>query len=200
MLGQVTFKGNVPDRAKIDNSICKHAEPIVDESVLVDKDGGLANVIVWVAGVKTPVKAPETSPVLDQMNCRFAPHVVVVRAGESLMIRNSDDEPHNVHATPSNNPAFNVALPTKRSEKPLVLGSPDIFRARCDVHPWMIGYIGVFECDYVAVTAENGSFKISGLPSGSYELRAWHERFGELKQTIEVKSDSVLANFAYEPK
>ncbi len=70
---------------------------------------------------------------------------------------------------------------------------------KCDVHPWMTAYIGVFDSDYFAVTAADGSFEIKGLPPGSYELVAWHERFGELKKTVTVSDGSNEANFAYEP-
>ncbi len=197
--GTVRFGGKAPEIATIDNSICKHAESIVYETVLVSPAGGLANVIVSVVGLRTPVNATATQQVFDQKDCRFIPHVIAVRAGQPLTIRNSDVEMHNVHATPTDNPAFNVALAVEGSTKDLTLDRPEVIRVRCDVHPWMTGYIGVFESDYVAVTAADGSFEIKGLPAGSYELKAWHERFGELKQTIQVTDGPVQADFAYEP-
>ncbi len=199
VIGKVTFGGKAPEPAKIDNSICKHAEPIVDETVVVSPDGGLANVLVSVEGVRTPANVSKPKPVFDQKDCRFIPHVIAVRAGQPLTIKNSDVDMHNVHATPTDNPAFNVALAVQGSTKELTLDRPEVIRVRCDVHPWMTGYIGVFESDYVAVTAADGSFEIKGLPAGSYELKAWHERFGELKQTIEVKEGPAQANFAYDP-
>lgn len=197
--GRVKFGGKAPEPAKIDNSICRHAGPIVDESVLVSPGGGLANVIVSIAGVRSPVKANAEPAVLDQKDCRFEPHIVVVRAGQPLRIRNSDAEAHNVHATPSENSAFNIALAMARGVAELTLARPEIIRVKCDVHPWMTGFIGVFESDYVAVSDNDGSFEIKGLPPGSYELVAWHERFGELKQTVTVTDGAKEANFAYQP-
>ena len=52
---------------------------------------------------------------------------------------------------------------------------------------------------YLALTSADGRFEIKNLPAGSYELKAWHERFGELKQTIQVTDGPVEADFAYEP-
>jgi len=197
--GKVTFGGKVPEAAKIDNSICKHAEPIVDETVMVGNGSGLANVIVSISGVRTPARASASEAVLDQKDCRFAPHVVAVRAGQTLRIKNSDAEAHNVHGTPSDNAAFNVALATAGSSKDVSFTSPEVIRVKCDVHPWMTGYIDVFESEYFAVSSSDGSFEIKGLPPGSYELVAWHERFGELKKTIQVTDGPLEANFAYEP-
>ena len=58
----------------------------------------------------------------------------------------------------------------KNQEKP--------FKIKCDVHPWMIAYIGVFDHPYFAVTGDDGTYSISGLSSGEYVIEAWHERLG----------------------
>lgn len=197
--GKVMLGGKAPVMAKIDNSICTHAGPIADETVLVDADGGLANVLVSIAGVRSPADIPAAVVELDQKDCRFVPHVVAVRAGQPLRIKNSDAEAHNVHANPAANASFNVALTVPGSSKNMTFTEAEVFRVKCDVHPWMACYVGVFDSEYFAVTDVAGRFKIKGLPPGSYELVAWHERYGELKQTIEVSNGPIEANFAYEP-
>jgi len=197
--GTVKLTGKAPEVAKIDNSICTHAGPIADESVLVGSNGGLANVVVSITGVRSPSGPPAEPVVLDQKDCRFVPHVVAVKAGQALRIKNSDAEAHNVHANPAANASFNVALTVPGSSKDMSFTEAEIFRVKCDVHPWMTCYVGVFDSDYFAVTDADGRFEIKGLPPGSYELAAWHERYGELKQTIEVSNGPLEANFAYEP-
>ena len=130
MQGKVTFGGKVPEPVKIDNSICKHAEPIADESVLVGPGGGLANVLVSIVGVRSAANTDASPQALDQKNCQFVPHVIVVRAGEAMLIKNSDAEAHNVHGTPSDNPAFNVALATAGSSKDFTLTKPEVVRVK----------------------------------------------------------------------
>ena len=49
---------------------------------------------------------------------------------------------------------------------------------KCNVHPWMRSYIGVVGHPFFAVTGDDGTFTIKGLPPGTYTLEAWHEKFG----------------------
>jgi hypothetical protein len=63
----------------------------------------------------------------------------------------------------------------------------------------MTGYIGVFTSGFVDVTKDTGEFEIRGLPPGTYTLTAWHERYGELKQTVTVGTGAVESNFTYAP-
>jgi plastocyanin len=199
IVGKVSFGGTVVTPAKIDNSICHGAAPIVDEAVVTGKENGLANVIVSVAGVSSATTVSNGAVELDQKDCRFSPHIVAVRTGQTVKIKNSDSEAHNVHANPAANLAFNVGLTSAGASKDVMFAVSEVFRVKCDVHPWMTAYIGVFDSDYYAVTNADGEFEIKGLPPGSYELVAWHERFGELRKTVTVSDGRQEANFAYEP-
>ena len=49
---------------------------------------------------------------------------------------------------------------------------------KCDVHPWMTGYVAVTDHPFFAVTGDDGSFTIPNVPAGTYTIEAWHERFG----------------------
>jgi polysaccharide lyase family 4-like protein len=61
-----------------------------------------------------------------------------------------------------------------------------MFMIKCDVHPWMSAYAGVFDHPFFSVTKTDGKFTISDLPAGTYEIDAWHERLGVQKQTVTV--------------
>ena len=61
-----------------------------------------------------------------------------------------------------------------------------------------ISWIGVFDSPFYAVTGDDGTFKITGVPPGSYTLVAWQEKLGEQKQAITVGADgAVKADFEY---
>ena len=65
--------------------------------------------------------------------------------------------------------------------KQLSFKRAEIFKVKCDVHSWMNAYIGLFDHPFYSVTAgKEGTYTISGLPPGEYEIAAWHEEFGEV--------------------
>ena len=64
---------------------------------------------------------------------------------------------------------------------------PGVVEIRCSQHPWMHGYILVFDQPYYTVTSNDGSFKIDSLPPGTYNLMAWHEGAAKpVQKTIKV--------------
>jgi plastocyanin len=146
----------------------------------------MANVMVR---VKSPVAgtfaAPAQAAVIDQKGCHYEPHVLGVMVGQILKLRNSDGLLHNVHALPKVNTPFNMAMPANRLEADTKFGKEEgMFLVKCDIHGWMTAYVGVFGNPYFAVTGADGKFSIPGLPPGTYEIEAWHEKLG-------VKSGSV---------
>jgi hypothetical protein len=147
---------------------------------VVDKDGGLANVLVFVKSGLTEKNfpAPTTTPELDQVGCEYVPYVMGVQTNQKFKIKNSDPTLHNVHATPkpgSENKEFNMAQPVKDMTTERTFASPEVaVRFKCDVHPWMFAYVGVFDHPYFAVTAKDGTYKIPGLPKGKYTIEAYH--------------------------
>ena len=73
-----------------------------------------------------------------------------------------------------------------------------IFQIKCDVHAWMLAYIGVFEHPFFSVTGSDGTFTIAGLPAGTYEITAWHERLGTQTASITVGADETTSqNFTF---
>jgi hypothetical protein len=62
----------------------------------------------------------------------------------------------------------------------------------------MVAWVGVVSHPFFAVTGEDGSFSLKGLPPGEYTLEAWHEKLGtqEIKVTVAAK-DAKTADFAF---
>ncbi|HTQ80013.1 MAG TPA: carboxypeptidase-like regulatory domain-containing protein, partial [Thermoanaerobaculia bacterium] len=71
----------------------------------------------------------------------------------------------------------------------------------CDVHPWMVAYVGILDHPFYAVTRSDGSFRIAGLPAGTYTLEAWHEALGIIDQEIRVDPGKpVMVHLDFQPK
>jgi plastocyanin len=155
----------------------------------------MGNIMVWVskglpAGKTWP--APKTPVVLDQKGCIYVPHVMGIMVGQPYRILNSDGVLHNVHALPKINKGFNRAMPPTLKEASASFDKPeDIFQIKCDVHPWMNAYVGVFTHPFFSVTGKEGKFNISGLDAGTYTITAWHERLGTQTATVTVGANET---------
>ena len=71
------------------------------------------------------------------------------------------------------------------------LKTEGILRLVCDVHPWMIAFIGVVSYPYFAVTGTDGTFEIRDVPAGAQTIQAWHERLGVITSSVGVEAGGV---------
>ena len=204
--GKVTYVGKPPKakRLRMDaDPVCaaSHREAAKAESFIVDSNGNLANVIVYLEGVSYNGKTPNSPVTLDQNGCVYSPHVIGLQAGQPLKILNSDATMHNIHGLPKVNREFNFGMPKSLKEKTIKFDKPEnVFVVKCDVHPWMKSYAQVFDHPYFAVTGKDGSFSIKNVPDGTYKAVAWQERFNKrtLSQSVTVKGGKATLNFTFE--
>jgi hypothetical protein len=168
----------------------------------VTDDSKLQNVIVYVdsghEGASYPV--PTTPVVLDQMNCRYNPHVLTMMASQPLEIRNSDPTSHNIHASPNLNMVFNFGQTRQGMVNTETFGVAEYMPpipVQCDVHRWMNSNIGVFDHPFHTASGNTGTYSIS-VPPGTYEIMTWHEEYGEMASTVEVADgETVTLDFTY---
>lgn len=186
--GKVTYAGEVPTRKIIvtkDASTCGANRE--DPEVVVGPGKGVKDAVVYLKDVQKgkPFEKPAKPPEITNEHCQFVPHVQAVQVG-SVVIVNDDPVMHNTHGFLEKQTVFNVALPIKgqRIQKPT---KPGMMRVECDTHGWMLGWIFAVENPYVAVTAPDGTFKITDVPPGSYTLVAWQEYTGPNERPVTVK-------------
>lgn len=193
--GTIKLSGPAPEMAEVEvtpDCAAEHPDPIFEETVVVGEAGELQNVVVSLkelpAGAEP--KAPTEPVVLDQVGCRYVPHVVTVMVGQPVTVKNSDKFMHNVHGLCNENEEFNFAQITIDPGRPIgPFENPETFRLKCDVHPWMSAHIRVLEHPYAAVTDDKGQFSLAmpeGVADGQYTVVLWHERYGEKEHTVNV--------------
>lgn len=192
--GRVVFDGKMPEMKPLAitdeqaKGCCEGGKKVdaTDRSLIVGKDDGLANAVVTIEVDGAKVEPKEVH--IDQKECRFEPHVMVVPVGTTVKFLNSDKIAHNVHTYASKNDSFNQTIAPGASHEQK-LEKEDKVEIKCDIHPWMNSYLVVASTPYSAVTGPDGSFELPGLPPGEYKLEVWHEKLGKEKGTAIVKDD-----------
>ena len=154
---------------------------------MVGKDGGLANVYVYLRTrhVQVCPELAESSAkrvTLDNKDCIFKPHCTSLWYGrQEFYIVNSDPIAQNVAFSPFGDLPANIVMPVKtdatyKFSRSQVVPVP----IACNYHPWESAFVLPRENPYVAITAADGKFRIAKLPAGKLEFQMWHERVGYL--------------------
>ena len=114
--GSIAFSGDAVERKLVrQDPECSalNPEPVQTEAVIVNANGTLKNVFVYVKeGLEGHTFPTPSEPVVfDQHGCMYNPHVFGVRTGQTIKILNSDPLLHNIHALPEANRPFNFGMP-----------------------------------------------------------------------------------------
>ncbi|MBN1591238.1 MAG: hypothetical protein JW888_17125 [Pirellulales bacterium] len=194
LVGQFIYDGVAPPRKKlkVDKDVdCCGKYDIRDESAMVGKDGGLANVYVYVRDRRIDV-CPELEAsvkkdvVLDNRDCIFMPHCLKIWVSkQSLQIVNSDPVAQNVAFSPLHGAAANIVLPPPPDKAAKATWKFEYAERKpvpiaCNYHPWESAFILPLAHPYVDISRADGTFRIAKLPPGEVELQLWHERVGYL--------------------
>ena len=205
--GTVTYDGKVPNLKPIDmgaDASCAkmHTTPQPSDVLVLGAGNTMANIMVSVASGLPAGKtwpSPKDPVVMDQKGCHYSPHVFGLMVGQPFKVLNSDGILHNVHALPKVNAQFNMAMPPTVKESTKSFGKAEgMFMIKCDVHPWMSSYAGVFTHPFFSATQSDGKFSISGLDAGTYTIEAWHEKLGATTQSVTLgPKDTKEVSFTF---
>jgi hypothetical protein len=164
------------------------------EKYLISSDKKIKNVVVYIEGINRGRAIPEKTVDVIDTKCTFIPHISVGFQGNKFIVKNEDPVLHTIHiyAYVSGKTMFNIGLPEKGSSLTKTLAKTGLIELSCDCHPWMQGYVYVFEHPYAAVTDERGKFVIENIPPGTYTVGAWHEALGNIKLSdVKVENGKV---------
>jgi hypothetical protein len=190
---RVGYTGTVPEPKQVNmtgSGPCEelHSEPVYDRS-LVAKDGRLAGALVFIkSGLGDRAFAIPNEPVkIDQKGCLYDPRVSAAMIWQPVEFLNSDREPHNVRGRPQTVDAWNFIISRQGASRTLKFDKPELgIRVGCDIHPWMVAYLSIFEHPYFGVTPIDGTVTLATVPPGSYVVAAWHEKLGTKEQRVEL--------------
>ena len=212
--GVISYNGTPPAPKKIDTAadpVCGQKNPnlVTDDTIV--KDGKLANTFIYIkegtveGGKKVADytwSTPTTAVQLDQNGCHYKPHVLGVQVNQKISITNSDATQHNIHPTPKLNAEWNKTQPNGAPPIEASFNRPEVLiPVKCNQHPWMKAYVGVLRHPFFAVSGEDGTFEITGVPAGKYTVVAWREGGANgTEKTMEVTvpaNGSATADFAF---
>jgi hypothetical protein len=165
-------------KAAKDPNVCARDKAIVSHDLNVDpRTKGIKDAFVYLVRPKganpdalKALVAKEPQVVIDQKNCDFAPYVTAMVADQTLLLKSSDAVNHNVNMQAFNNAPFNQILPPNGQTERKLVTERRMIPVKCDIHPWMQGYVMVFDHPFFAITKEDGSFEIEGVPAGVQNL------------------------------
>lgn len=192
------YKGKAPAAKPIvagSDPFCSALKLTSDALVINDKNGGIRDVIVYPvnAEAKKPLdtskydpsaKPVMPEPVLDNKDCQFAPHVIVMKAGQTLTVKNSDKTGHNANFSLFNNESVNQQIPAGGKQELTIKNAENgVMNVSCGSHGWMKALLVVQDHPYVGVSNADGKLEIKGIAPGKTSLRIVHDagKFKELK-------------------
>jgi hypothetical protein len=159
---------------------------------IISSDLGIKNVFVALQDAARGKAMPKKDMRIDLKNCQFHPLVGVAYKGSQIVVNNSDPIFHNISLgfvmKDRRSTIYNLALPNQNMEIKKPVRRTGMYNVKCDAHLWMRAYIFAAGNPYVALTDENGRFQITDVLPGTYTVLVWHEGFGEVEKTIEVKA------------
>ncbi len=191
--GVIRFEGDRPEDRKLqivkDHETCEKG-PSTRARIRTDDKQNVADAVVYLFDIREgrDFAKREKPPQIDQRNCNFEPHVMAVKAGEDVEILNSDPVAHNINASQRIYTLFNILQPQKDMKATQKFDRPGLVSIRCNVHDWMEAWVWVFRHPYHQVTGDDGAFKLTDIPPGTYQLAVWQETLGETFHDVEVKA------------
>lgn len=129
---------------------------------------------------------------------KLPPGLVVARAGQPIQGRSLDARLHTLVASGDGaGTTFNIPMMSSGVWSNVVVREPaKVSRLKCTVHPdgEAPGYLVVLDHPFYAKAADDGTFRIEGVPAAKITLAAWHATSGSgtADVTIAARADATV--------
>lgn len=164
-----------------------------DRLLILDQSGKpVKGAVIELADVEggAPAVDEKQTAVMDQINKRFVPELLVINVNEYVNFPNSDNIRHHVYSFSPTKP-FELKLYSGQPEAPLSFEKPGIVVLGCNIHDSMVGYIYVSESEYVHTTGDDGRVLVDS--SIHYQgLTVWHPNQSSGHMTVKHFSRDTL--------
>lgn len=149
---------------------------------VVDEQGKpVADAVITLRGAVSKTQPAATTPaIMDQRNTEFAPHVLAIRTGTSVIFPNSDNIRHQVYSF-SPPKRFELRLYQGTPSDPILFDKPGVEVLGCNIHDWMLGYVYVTDDPWFAVSGVDGKVAFDALPAGHYTATLWHPQTQDMQ-------------------
>ena len=147
----------------------------------------LSNVIVFIQDAPKVVPLPLKGAQILQEGETFVPRVVAITRGSSVSFPNGDPFFHDVFSL-SRSATFDLGSYPKGQTKTQHFRQAGLVKVYCHIHSHMSASIMVFDHTFFTIPKPDGSFTIDDVPTGTYQVSAWHERIGENNQPVKIEA------------
>jgi plastocyanin len=174
-----------------------HSAPVMAKRYDIITRGGVLSTqppvaVVYLEGSFRPSNSLPAKQIA-QKGLTFIPAILPVQVGTKVEFPNLDDTYHSIF---SYSPAKRFDLGRYRpEERPIpseVFDQPGLVTLRCDIHEHMRGLILVLSTPYFVMTDTDGRFRLGGLPSGQYTLKAWIDSRTTREKPVQLRSGETL--------
>ena len=173
-----------------------HADAIT--VTVTDREGlPVADVAVFVEMPDTATKiAPAgTNAVMDQVDQRFVPHILVVQTGTEVEFPNSDTVAHHVYSFSHPN-HFKLPIYKGHAHPPVSFDENGVVILGCNIHDHMLAYIVVVDTPVFAKTNPDGVAVLDAAPAAGAKVSIWSPRFREDSEVLSVTVADATADNA----
>ena len=132
-----------------------------------------AGILVYVVGFAEP--PPSRMAEIQQRGKRFTPSLLGITAGQKVSFPNGDPFYHNVFS-PSLVRQFDLGQYRTGETRARVFPKSGVVDIFCNIHPQMSATILVLPNRRFAMTANDGSYTIYGVPAGRWKVYAYSRR------------------------
>jgi len=159
---------------------------------------GITDAVIYVERIPDPVErklsrrgfwifgssAPRLWHIVQQ-NRRFDPQVLAATVGDRLAFSNLDGVYHHAFSVSAAR-SFDFGKRSPGQSDTLTLDRPGVINLHCEIHPDMAGYVVVTPNHAFTLPDADGHFRLPSLPEGTYAIRVFHPRWGQIRRSFEV--------------